>query len=73
MKKKIFKREKYKKGKAYFKKNISRGLKKNVLSIIKKVILILLLIFSLIFIIYKKNISLTSSQSSPFMSSLPQI
>ena len=73
MKKKIFKREKYKKGKAYFKKNISRGLKKNVLSIIKKVILILLLIFSLIFIIYEKNISLTSSQSSPFMSLLPQI
>ena len=48
-------------------------MKKNVLSIIKKVILILLLIFSLIFIIYEKNISLTSSQSSPFMSLLPQI
>ena len=46
-------------------------MKKNVLSIIKKVILILLLIFSLIFIIYKKNISLTSSQSS-LSSLLPQ-
>ena len=39
--KKIFKRKGCEKGKAYFKKNISRGLRKNVLSIIKKVKLIL--------------------------------
>ena len=64
MKKYFFKRKKYEIGKVYFKKNISRGLKKNVLPIIKKVILIILLILYLIFLIYKKNISLTSSLSS---------
>ena len=64
MKKYSFTRIKIKEPKAYFKNNKSRGLKKNVLSINKKVILILLLILYLIFIIYKKNISSQSSLSS---------
>ena len=64
MKKYSFTRIKIKQPKAYFKNNKSRGLKKNVLSINKKVILILLLILYLIFIIYKKNISSQSSLSS---------
>ena len=64
MKKYPFTRIKIIKAKAYFKNNKSRGLKKNVLSINKKVILILLLILYLIFIIYKKNISSQSSLSS---------
>ena len=83
MKKYSFTRIKIKQPKAYFKNNKSRGLKKNVLSINKKVILILLLILYLIFIIYKKNISSQSSLSSllpqtksqiiePFKSLLPK-
>ena len=64
MKKYSFTRIKIKQPKAYFKNNKSRGLKKNVLSINKKVILILLLILYLIFILYKKNISSQSSLSS---------